>query len=174
MTPENPAVPPGRPEARIAGSAAAACGALLLALLPGPARAVLGEAAASIQADQVRSHAQHRQAPLQLSSQAHVLQRADGSRITEYVGPDGRVYAVSWQGGLKPDLAALLGRHYAAYQAGVAGSAANPSGRRVMRRTMEIRQGDLVVRERTNLNLHAGIAYLASQVPAEIAPDALR
>jgi len=168
----NPASPHRRPFAGTAG--AAACGALLLALLPGPARAVLGEAAASIQADQLRTHARHRQSPLLLSSQAHELQRADGSRITEYVGPSGRVYAVSWQGGLKPDLAVLLGSHHAAYQAGIAAGSANTSGRRVMSRSLEIRQGDLVVRERTNLNVHSGIAYLASQVPAEIAPDALR
>lgn len=142
-------------------------GALLC--LPLVAAATLGEAEASIQADQMRMAGVHRQAAA-LAVQVHTLTTADGSTIREFAAPGGRVFAVIWNTRYKPRLDQLLGAHFAAYA---------EAGRALQRRPgvrhgARVQQGDLVVESSAHLNAHVGRAYLRSLLPTGVAIDAIR
>jgi hypothetical protein len=153
--------------ARLGGFLVAAA---LLALLPLPAAATLGEVEASIQADTLRAAAVHR-VSRDLALQVHTLTLADGSTIRQYVAPGGRICAVSWNTRFKPRLDQLLGAHFVTYaQAGrqAQQQRAGPRHRAMLSR------GDLVVESGAHLNAHVGRAYLRSLMPAGTAADAIR
>ena len=75
----------------------------------------LGESAATIETDRQ-----------QLSGEIQTFARTgfnvseitspDGTKLREYVAPDGTVFAVAWDGTHAPNLASLLGRYYAEYR----------------------------------------------------------
>ena len=144
----------------------AAC--LLAATLP--AQAVLGEAAASIQADRQRMTAVHRQASAP-GFEVHTLNAGDGSVVREYVGRDGIVFAISWSTRGKPRLDQLLGRHFDGYAE--AGSQAMQQRAGVMH-AATLQRGDLVVESTAHLNAFTGRAWLRSRLPVAMALDALR
>jgi hypothetical protein len=141
---------------------------LLAAALP--AQAVLGEAAASIQADRQRLLAVHRQASAP-GFEVHTLNAGDGSVVREYVGADGIVFAVTWSARGKPRLDQLLGRHFDTYAE--AGRQAMQKRAGVMH-AAALQQGDLVVESTAHLNAFSGRAWLRSRLPAGMALDALR
>ena len=80
---------------------------------------------------------------------------ANGVAITQYVNQQGVVFAVSWNGPVKPNLKALLGSYFSVDKS------ANPLGH-VAART----QGDLVVYSSGSMPHFEGYAYLKSDVPA--------
>jgi hypothetical protein len=41
---------------------------------------------------------------------------AGGIAVSEFVGPDGKVFAVTWRGRRPPNLSVLLGSYFAQYQ----------------------------------------------------------
>jgi hypothetical protein len=45
----------------------------------------------------------------------HELQAPTGTKVREYLGNDGKVFAVSWQGPFRPNLRQLLGAYYDTY-----------------------------------------------------------
>ena len=65
-------------------------------------------------ADRARISARHAvvRAPLYT---VHALTMADGSRLQQYVGGNGQVFAVRWNTLYKPNLARLLGPSFANY-----------------------------------------------------------
>lgn len=141
-----------------------------LALAAAPAWGALGEAAASVQADQIRLGGL-RQRAMGPSVQTDTLTFADGSTIRQYVGADGKVFAIEWHTQFKPRLDQLLGRYFPAYvQAGRQAMAQRPGPLR----RVELHQGDLVVQASQHLNAHAGRAWLVSLWPTGLSPDALR
>lgn len=75
--------------------------------------------------------------------------------VKTYVNAAGVVFAVSWQGPVKPDLQALLGPYFAAY-------AAHPT----ISGMASVRSGDLVVYSTGFMRHFTGYAYLKSQTPA--------
>lgn len=89
--------------------------AAVFALAPA-AQAGLGETVDSV----ARDHAALRGAALQVTPAAswdvHEITTAEGSKIREYAGKDGMVFAVAWQGRM-PDLHVLLASHYGEYEA---------------------------------------------------------
>ncbi len=147
--------------------AALALAAVLLAL---PAHAVLGEDAASIQADALQRGSPRRIAS-GLAMQVHTLTLPDGSTVREYVNPAGRVFAVAWNTRGKPRLDRLLGTHFAAYAE--AGRSAMQQRPGVMHGAA-VQRGDLVVEATAHLNAHVGRAWLRSQLPPGTPPDAIR
>jgi hypothetical protein len=148
--------------------AAIACG---LALAGADARATLGEAAASAEADRARVGGERRVAQAtDAHLRVHVITRADGSTIKEFETPAGVVFAISWSTRLKPRLDELLGAHAADYAQATREALSTPG----VRHQLRIARGDLVVQASGRLNAHAGLAYLRSLVPAGVRVDDLR
>ncbi len=133
-----------------------------------PAAAALGGRADSIDADAVRLAATR--GPARAAAAAvtapglsvQTLRLPDSSTIRQFVGPDGRVYALAWNTRSKPRLDQLLGEHFAPYA---------QAGRRAMQQRsgvmhgFTVQQGDLVVESNAHLQAHVGRAYLRSLLP---------
>ncbi len=143
--------------------------ALLLAA--SPAHAVLGGDVSTVAADQVRLRgARHAVVIASVAVRSHEITMADGSAIREFVTPSGVVFAVAWNTRFKPDLEALFGAHAATYAAAATDALRTPG----IRRHVELRRGDLVVRSTAHLNAYVGKAWLQSLVPQGVDVDALR
>ena len=138
-------------------------------LCAGTAHAVLGEAADTVKADQVRFKGAHRQILIQRIT-THQISLPDGSIVNQYVNAAGVVFAVSWRTRLKPNLATLLGPNFTASAAsdrpgtGVAGSKAPRS----------VRHPNLVIHQGGRMNAFAGLAYVPNLVPKGFDADTLR
>jgi hypothetical protein len=139
-----------------------------LLLLPLAARADLGAARSSIDSAGLRMGARHLVAQQALYA-VHDLQTADGSRLRQYVGADGRVFAVRWDTLYKPDLARLLGSAFAGY-ARAAQAAAQQGG---IRRQFRHEEADLVVQASGHLHVYSGYAYRRSLLPPGLNPLSL-
>ena len=158
--------------ARLRAPVAALTALGALGLAAPAARAVLGEAASSIQGDALRVRGLRRPASVTGPGvQVHLIEQADGSTLREYVAASGIVFALSWNARNKPRLDELLGRHYADYAMGARATMARRPG---ALHGAVIEQGDLVVQASAYLNRHVGRAWLRSQLPAGWSPDALR
>lgn len=87
-------------------------GALFLC---GAANAGLGQDEASVESDRM-----HLQASRSISQRGlvrtHELRGPEGARVLQYVGPHGKVFAVSWDAPVKLDVAQLMGTSYDAYR----------------------------------------------------------
>ena len=123
----------------------------------------LGENESSIVGDRLRMRATHSLAHATQYT-LHELQGADGSRITQYVTGNGKVFAVTWHTLYKPDLSSLLGRSYAAYT-GAAHDAARHGG---MQRQFLHHGSDLVVQSSGHMSVYSGFAYRRSLLPPGI------
>ena len=96
-----------------------------------PAHAVLGETADSVTADAAAFDANaFRQVPRSALNapalKAYTVEEmttASGIAVKEYIGSDGKVFAVTWRGRRPPNLSILLGPYFKQYQ-----DAANAGG----------------------------------------------
>jgi len=95
--------------------------------------------------------------------------RPDGSRVREYLAPDGRVFAVSWNTLYKPNLSVMLGQSFPTY-ATAAQQAALRGG---IQRQFRHDNSELVVVSTGHLNVFSGHAYLRSLWPQGLSPQAL-
>jgi hypothetical protein len=137
---------------------------LVEALAPGIAAAALGEPQDSVQADvarlggsiQVTGHDNY---------QLHEIRLPTGTLLREFVGADGRVFAVAWNGPTIPNLRQALGRYFDAYAAG-----AKHSGHSQLR----VARSDLVVQSSGHMRAFAGHAYLPQAVPNGVSIGELR
>jgi Protein of unknown function (DUF2844) len=131
-----------------------------------PARAALGSDIASIAADQA-----HFQATDTVTSHplyaVHEMVLSTGTSMREYAAPDGRVFAIGWDGPALPDLQQALGTHFEEY---VAAARANMGGHHYL----SAQRGDLVLVSTGRMRAFAGHAYLASAVPPGVSVDELR
>ena len=89
----------------------------LAAGIAGPAFASLGGNVDSVQSDGVHMKSAVRVTPSQ-GYAIHEMQ-SPGTVLREFVGADGRVFAVSWHGPSNPDLRQVLGSYYANYEQGI-------------------------------------------------------
>lgn len=147
--------------------AAAALGVLAL-LESAPACAALGEPAESVARDGQKLKAQVR-ATAATGFTVHEMTLDSGTVVREYVGPDQRVFAVSWSGPQMPDVRQLLGSYYGALQA-----APRPAGPRATQRHLDVRTGDLVVQSSGHMRAWSGRAYVASMLPQGVPLDQIR
>lgn len=157
-----------RPGAVLHRSAALALAALGLCCCL-DAQAVLGGAADSVHADQMRFQGVRRQS-IDWQMTTHEISLNDGSRIKEYVNASGQVFAVSWRTRLKPDLAALLGAHYAV----VPTQRSAAVGVAQARRQQSVRRPELVLHQSGRMSAFSGLAYVPTLVPQGLDADALR
>lgn len=81
---------------------------------PSKVRAAVGDDVSAVSADQARLHASLRLVPKK-GYVIHELTTPVGATIREYVAPAGKIFAVSWSGGWRPDLREVMGSHYTQY-----------------------------------------------------------
>ncbi len=142
-------------------------GALAASLVFSPgAQAALGEDADSVAADQIRL-----QASLQIVRGAnhtiHELQLPTGGNIRQFVAESGKVFAVSWSGGWRPDLRELMGKHYDRYLAAA-------KEKRMGRGPVRIEIPGLVVVMGGHQRAFFGHAYLTDLLPQGFRPEDIR
>jgi hypothetical protein len=138
-----------------------------LFLWPGsPAFAVLGQTLESVGSDQAKMRGEVRS----LAGDGFSVQEItapDGTVVREYVAPSGLVFAVSWQGMTRPDLAQLLGSYFQEFR-----ESSRTDGRR--RRPLVVRTSRLVVEMGGHVRAFRGRAYLPDFVPGAVAAEAIR
>ena len=142
------------------------CAALVLALvlqLSPAARAALGDDVSAVAADQARL-----QASLQVwrkdNYTIHELASPSGTKVRQFVGDSGKVFAVSWSGGWRPNLRDIMGGHYDRFIAAT-------RGKRVARGVARIELPGMVVVMGGHQRAFFGHVYLTELVPAGFLPE---
>lgn len=101
------------------------------------------------------------------SYSVHESVTSDGVTVREYTLPNNVVFAVTWQGPIRPDMSALLGSYFPNL---VATGEAHPHGTGPMTE----RNGDLVIQSVGHPGRFFGKAYLPRLVPASVSADELQ
>jgi hypothetical protein len=131
-----------------------------------PVSASLGGDVSSVQADQARM-----KGSVRLTQRAayavHEIQAASGAVVREYVSPEGKVFAVAWQGSGHPDMRQLLGSFFEQFQRAVQ----TKSSRRA---PVLVHESGLVVEIGGVPRRFAGRAYVPQMVPQGVSIDNLR
>jgi hypothetical protein len=140
--------------------------ALLVALAPRLAWAVLGEPESSIAGDAQFLEGSIKEAAERANYRVHEIQLPSGTLLREFATPGGTVFAVAWSGPMIPNLRQALGHYFDTY---VAGAQAHPGGRH----HFEMKQNDLVVQSGGHMRRFSGRAYLPQAVPAGVSVDEL-
>jgi uncharacterized protein DUF2844 len=130
------------------------------ALLPCVASATLGEPESSVQADSRQLQGSIKEADHD-SYRVHEIQLPSGTLVREFVGLDGRVFAVAWKGPFIPNLRQMLGSYFDAYVAAAKATHAD-------HRHLQIQQSDLVVQAGGHMRSFSGRAYLPQAIPAGV------
>jgi hypothetical protein len=139
---------------------------VLAAALSPAARAALGDDVAAVAADQVRWQANLR--IQQRSGYAvHELVAPTGAKVREFVGDTGKVFAVSWSGGWRPNLRDVMGAHYDRFIAAT-------RRRRVARGPSRIELPGMVVIMGGRQRAFFGHVYLTDLLPPGVTPEELR
>lgn len=94
-------------------------------------------------------------------------QNADGVTVREYVLPDRIVFAVTWQGPVRPDMSALLGSYFPSF---ANPPASRPQGSGALIQT----DGDFRIESFGRKGHFFGKAYLPALIPAGVNVDALQ
>ncbi|WP_343548693.1 DUF2844 domain-containing protein [Ralstonia sp.] len=89
-----------------------------------------------------------------------------GVEIHQYVGPDGRVFAITWKGPTNPDLRALFGPE--AFDKATHRQATSP--RTGLHATMQ-RFDDLIVQAHAFAHQHQGRAWIPALIPVGVSPE---
>jgi hypothetical protein len=130
------------------------------------AHAALGDDAAAVIADQARFGAslevRRRDAYV-----VHELTAATGTTIREYASGQGKVFAVSWSGGFRPNLRDLMGSHYERFVAAL-------HARRARRGVVRLELPGMVVVMGGYLRTHFGRVVLTDLLPAGVLAEDLR
>jgi hypothetical protein len=151
---------------------------LLLGAAPSPAHAALGKTADSVAADAASLSANAvRQtprsalnAPTVVAYTVEQMTTAAGIAVNEYVGPDARVFAITWRGRRPPDLSVLLGAYFAQYQeAAIAGGLAAHGLHHA-----SVRGSDVVVEMAGHMRDMSGRAFLPAMLPRGVEPSEIR
>ncbi|HSB74932.1 MAG TPA: DUF2844 domain-containing protein [Terriglobales bacterium] len=139
---------------------------VLFAGMVTPAWATLGEAAQSVQSDQVRMRG-----TLRVSQQeaytVHELHAPYGTVVREYVSPSSaKVFAVTWQGPRIPDLQQLLGSYFDQFTRAVRSRRGHGP--------LLIELPGLVVQSTGHQRSFTGRAYLPQEVPSGVRAHSLQ
>jgi hypothetical protein len=142
------------------------CIVLLTAFLgvlvfPLTASATLGEDETSVQAEQERMNAVLKTTRTEAYT-VHEIKGPTGTVVREYVSPEGKVFAVVWQGPLIPDLRKLFGKYFGQYSQAVQDRS---SIRPRIRGPVHIYQPGLVVHNGGRMRAYFGYAYVPDLVP---------
>lgn len=91
-----------------------------------------------------------------------------GAIVREYIGRDGKVFAVAWSGRRLPPLDQLLGRYFPDYEAGLAKAQAARGGGHG---PLAVQQTGLVVETGGHMGSLIGRAWLPQALPAGVTTD---
>jgi hypothetical protein len=138
---------------------------LLAGFGPGIASATLGEPEASVTADVAQLNGSIKVNDL-TSYRVHEIQLSSGTVVREFVGTDGKVFAIAWKGPSIPNLRQILGQYFDNY---VTAAQAPHLGHN----HLQIQQSDLVVEAGGHMRAFSGRAYLPAAVPSGISLGAL-
>ncbi len=146
--------------------------AFAVALWPCVASATLGEPEASVQTDGAKFNASIKitEHP---SYRVHEVQLPSGTLLKEFVGADGKVFAVVWSGPRVPDLRQSMGRYFDEYAAAAAADAAGKTTHSD-RNHLQIHTSNLVVQSSGHMRALSGRAYLTQAVPSGVSLGDLR
>jgi Protein of unknown function (DUF2844) len=153
----------GRRPGRLFGSLALLANALFAC---SPAWAALGSDIASIAVDQAQFQSFDKVTSNPLYD-VHEMVVSTGTSVREYAAPDGRVFAIGWDGPAMPDLRQALGAHFEDF---IAAARVNQGGHHYL----AAQRGDLVLVSTGRMRAFAGHAYLASAVPPGVSIAELR
>jgi hypothetical protein len=140
--------------------------AALLLAMPFPARAVLGDSAASVLSDQARMKGTLRSVD-RGAYVMHEITTTTGA-VREFVSPGGAVFGVAWEGQFPPDFQHLLGPYYA--QANQAASQ-QPRPRRA---PVVITTPGLVLYQTGHMRSFHGQAYIPQLLPQGVQASDIR
>jgi hypothetical protein len=132
--------------------------ALALIAVPLPAAAFLGGDVASVEADRAWIGGEGRT----VSNNGYVvyeIQSPSTTIVREYVSPEGRVFAIAWEGPALPDLQRVLGPYFQQFVA--AG-------------TPVVQTPEVVIRSGGRMRAFFGQAYLPQLAPAGFSYEAIR
>jgi len=138
---------------------------LSLLALALPAAASLGGDATSVQSDASQMKAQLRVTQKQ-SYAVHEIQTESGATVREYVSPSGKVFGVSWQGPVLPDMRQVLGAYYSRLT--------NASPNRRPQGPITINEPGLVLQSSGHMRVYTGKAYIPQMLPEGVRPDAIQ
>lgn len=144
--------------------------ASVLAGLSSSARAELGGSASSVASDANQLGATLRSlAPQSALFSVNEMTIPSGTTVREYVGPNGTVFGIAWEGPTLPDLRLLLGSHFERYAATQSANA-----RRGARSPLSVNERDLVVFSGGQLRAFSGRAFLPQAVPSGVDVNVIR
>jgi hypothetical protein len=136
-------------------------GAMVIgALWSGAASATLGESESSLTAETQLNRASIKQSDYG-AYRVHEMQLPSGTVLREYAGPDGKIFAVTWNGPFIPNLKQTLGSYFTEFAAQAGAGHGN-------RKHLEVRQPDLVVESGGHMRAHHGFAYLPQAIPSGV------
>jgi len=86
---------------------------------------------------------------------------SSGTVVREYVGTDGNVFGIAWNGPFMPDLSSLLGTYFSQYTSDVESQRAQRLGHG----PVAVQQSGLVVHSAGHMGAFFGQAYLPAALP---------
>jgi hypothetical protein len=133
---------------------------LLFQGLPQPARAALGGTADSVESDRVSMKALTR--PVSTAGlRKQELQLPSGTVVTEYLGSNNLVYAVTWHGPALPNLQQIMGTYFTNLKA----AAQQPA---VRRRLVRVNSPDIVIESGGRTRAFSGRAWVPNMLPSGV------
>lgn len=126
-----------------------------------PARAELGGGLNSVERDRVRMNASVTVRPMGRYT-IHEMTSESGARVREFATPEGKIFAVAWQGPFHPDYQQLLGPYFGQLQQAI-GQKWRPR-----RAPVTIETPGFVFQSFGHFRDLAGRAYLPQMLPAGV------
>jgi hypothetical protein len=142
--------------------------ALLLLAASGPARAALGGTVESVETDRRALAASRLPSVAQALYQVHEIE-VGGTRVRQYLSPQGLVFGVAWEGLAHPDLDTLLGPYAPAWREAEARAPRSPG-----RRAHTVTAPNLVVERWGHMRYVQGRAWDPALLPSGVSADAIR
>jgi hypothetical protein len=133
-----------------------------------PAYASLGADRSSVEADRSALHGQISSATTASGFEIQEITTPAGVHVREYLSAQGKVFALSWQGPVRPDLRQMLGSYYARYAQAV--TEPHVGGHR----HLTVHQPGLVVESNGRMRAFYGRAWDPDSLPADFSPADIR
>ncbi|MGN6653655.1 DUF2844 domain-containing protein [Trinickia sp.] len=157
------------PVALVAGALWAACSPACAALGGAPMATPSGATAVTTPAPTARVASSAMASPSSGTAVSaryvvRATQLASGTTVREYIGADGTVFGIAWNGPRIPDLPTLLGTYFPQYANEVHALRATRHGRG----PVAVEHSDLVVHSGGHMGSFFGQAWLPSALPAGI------
>jgi hypothetical protein len=134
--------------------------------VPVLAFAGLGDDVSSIQADQIRMKGTTRELRNELKYSVKEIQMPSGTLVREYVGANGVIFGVAWNGPTMPDLHQLMGQ----YTANKSTARTGP----INHRHYEFQQDDWVVHSNGQMRAYSGNSYVLHLLPQGVTPQEIK